>query len=127
MTLSNIEAWQYILVVLSPYLVSLLNRPGWSSSQKRWAMISVSVVLALVTAAIKGEFAPFRLSMVLQYTVLMIGATQVMFTGLSQIALTKKTLDKTEVLASDVKPSEAVQQKAEVKAAEVQDFKENVV
>ena len=124
--LDNVQAWQFIVAFVSPYLVALINRPSWSAEIKRLVMIVVSTVIALGTAAINGQFASFDWSQVLQYIVMMIGATQVAFSVLTRVSVTKTSLDKVEVAASGSTPAEAVVQKAEVKQAEVRDFEQNV-
>lgn len=127
MNLSNIDAWQYLVAFFTPYLVALINRPSWSSDVKRWVMLGVAVVVALVTAALEGSFRNFNIGSILQYLVLMTGATQVAYTALRAIPVTKATLDKTEVVATGTPPQQAVRAKATVKDNEVADFEKNVL
>lgn len=124
--MSNIAAWQFLVTFFSPYLIALVNRPGWSSDRRRFVMIGIAVVIALGTAAINGQFDNFQWTEMLKYLVLMVGATQASYTALNAISFTKKTLDKAEASAAGVTPRQAVMAKSEAKADAVQEFKENI-
>lgn len=126
MLMSNVEAWQFLVAFFSPYLIALINRPSWSSQVKRWVMVGVAVAVALVTASLNGQFSPFNWQSLLSYLVMMVGATQISYNALKSLSPTKASLDKVENAASGVTPAEAVQQKAEVKGQEIQDFEANI-
>lgn len=94
--MSNIEAWQYLVALATPYLIALLNRPTWSATVKRWAMIAVAVVVAFVTQLLSGGFAGIGWGNLLVYLVAFIGVVQAAYTLLKSTPATAVTLDATE-------------------------------
>ena len=83
--MSTIEAWQWLVAFASPYLIALINHPGWSSTAKRAVMIGVSVVVAFVTSWLAGDLDGVTWQTVLPYLVVFIGAAQLSYSALKAV------------------------------------------
>ena len=124
--MDNVTALAAILAIVTPYIVAIINRPGWSPTAKRLVMIGVSVVFALATAWAKGDFNNWDWGNILPYVVTFIGAVQLIYSGLQAVPPVKKALDKAEVLGSNVTPLEAARAKAKVSQEQVTEYQRNI-
>lgn len=122
--MDNVQALAAILVIITPYIVGLINRPGWSPTYKRLVMIGVSVIFAGLTAWARGDFANWDWGQALVYLVGFIGAVQLVYTGLQAVPATKKTLDKTE--AAGVGSLQAAREKAKASQEQVIEYQRNI-
>jgi uncharacterized membrane protein YqaE (UPF0057 family) len=124
--MNNIDAWQWVVALLTPYIVSFVNRPTWSRTTKRIVMIVVSIVVALVTAFLEGDFNDFNWQSVLLYLGAFIGVVQAAYTAFEAAGPTNWLLDKTEMMLTKTSLPQAVQAKENLNSAAITDFKVNV-
>ncbi|WP_199896714.1 hypothetical protein [Streptomyces niger] len=55
--MTNAQMWALIVGFLSPLLISVVNRPHWSSAIRASVQVAVSVLVGLGTAYFAGDFA----------------------------------------------------------------------
>lgn len=128
MELTTAEAWSVLVTFFSPYLISWINKPSWSSNVKRLVTVGVAAGIALITKLVEGAFTGgLDWSHLPNQLVLLVGAATTAYTALKAFSVTRATLDKTEAAASGMTPEQAVEAKAQVNAESEQEFKENVV
>lgn len=90
-------SWSYLLTLIVPFVVGLINRPDWSANTKRGVMLAVSVVFAVFIMWTDGVFASgFDTPQVLAYLTAVVGASQVWFALLKAVPSGAKALDAAE-------------------------------
>ncbi|WP_223731871.1 hypothetical protein [Streptomyces purpurogeneiscleroticus] len=55
--MTNAQMWALIIGFVSPLLISVVNRPQWSSAARASVQMAVSVLVGLGSAYFAGDFA----------------------------------------------------------------------
>ncbi|MFC6065463.1 hypothetical protein [Streptomyces ochraceiscleroticus] len=55
--MTNAQMWALIIGFVSPLLISVVNRPQWSSAARSFVQMAVSVLVGLGSAYFAGDFA----------------------------------------------------------------------
>ena len=127
-TMTEVEAWVYLVTIGLPFLVAVINRPSFSATLRRWIQIGVTVVVAVVLLWLQGDFVTLVGGNVLQHVVTVVGLAQVWYTAISAIPVGKKALDKVEVATTPhTDPTLAAAQVRVVKQEAAADFRANVL
>lgn len=114
-TVSNVDAWEYVLAALIPFIIQFINRPSFSPAKKRFVMVGVTIVIAVVTTWLQGNLLPLNLETLGTRIVTLVGAVQVAYTLLTQASPTRTLLNWLEVATTPrTSPAVAVQQKQAV-------------
>jgi hypothetical protein len=76
--LDSAAAWPVLVGFVTPLLLALINRPGWSPQRKRIIAVVASAVLGVITVLVTGavDVGHLELGDVLGFFVLVIGASQ---------------------------------------------------
>lgn len=125
--IDNIQAWTFLVALVTPYLVALISRPSFSKSTQRLLMIGISVVVAGGLRILQGDLDKFQWDNFLPYLVVFIGAVQVAYAALKAIPITSQSLDQVLVASSPgVDADRALAQKAAVNTSGERQFAKNV-
>jgi len=124
--MNNVDVWQWVVAFLTPYVVSLVNRPTWSRTTKRLVMIGVSIVVALVTMFFEGDFSDWHWAQATVFLAAFVGVVQAAYAAFEAAGPTNWLLDQTEMMLTKITVPQAVQAKAQVNTAAEEEFKENV-
>jgi dsRNA-specific ribonuclease len=126
MNMNNIDLWQWVVAFLTPYVVSLVNRPTWSRTTKRLVMIGVSIVVALITEFLEGNFNDFSWAQLTVFLAAFVGVVQAAYAAFEAAGPTNWLLDQTEMMLTKITVPQALQAKKQVNTAAESEFKENV-
>lgn len=77
--LSAAESWSILLGLITPFLVSVVNQPKWTSQQKRVLSIIVAVIVGIVNLLVQGAFTNLNQvtwAGVISVVVLVVGSSQ---------------------------------------------------
>lgn len=89
--------WPYLLTLLVPFVVALINRPGWSSNVKRGVQVAVSVAFTVIVMALNGEFASgVTMASLATYAVAIVGGAQIWYGVLKATRPGAEALDAAE-------------------------------
>lgn len=124
--MSNVDVWQWIVAILTPYIVSLVNRPTWSRTTKRLVMVGVSILVAFGTAWVEGDFADWNWSQFSVFLAAFVGIVQVAYSAFEAAGPTNWLLDQTEMMLTKVTTPQAVQAKEATNSQAVEEFKDNL-
>lgn len=92
-------SWSYLLTLAIPFVVGIINRPGWSSNLKRGIMLVVSVAFAVFIMWTDGVFkSGFDSAQVLLYLTAVVGSAQVWYAALKATTPGSAALDASEKL-----------------------------
>ena len=80
--MDSATAWSLILGVISPVIISIINRPTWTNQQKRMVAIGFAVLIGVINLIIQGALNDLTISFnaILINLALVISAAQVVFT-----------------------------------------------
>lgn len=52
--MNQVDAWALIVGAVTPFLVAVINQPGWSALVRRAVAVGVALILGVVTVAVQG-------------------------------------------------------------------------
>jgi hypothetical protein len=131
MSMNSIDAWQWLLTFVGPFVLAVVNKPGMSATLKRWIMVGYAVVAGVGSEIVKDLVNNGHITLtwdtLLPRIVVIVGAVTVWYNTLKQVPVSRQALNKIEVAtAKDTSPQTAVALESKANAAAEAEFRKDV-